>query len=146
MNGDIIKKTAPNRMKIGIAAIFTAIGVFGSFMLIMDLSSGGGVGWITGMALCGLLVIYFGDVIDSFDFWNLKVQLRKVEDTRIEIENREKRINELALLVADLVEAGDKGSWKDEHYGHEEFEAALSRIRNFQDNEQGADGDADESV
>lgn len=102
INGDIIKKSAPNKMKIGIATIFSAIGVFGSFMLITGKSSTGGAGWITGIALCGLLVIFFGDVIDSFDFWNLKVQMRKVEESKKEIE-------ELAYLTVRLVILSQNG-------------------------------------
>ena len=95
-NGDIIKNTAPNKTKIGIIAIFVIIGTFGSFKLITDGSSSPFAFWITVLVLCGLLVMFFGDIVDSFDFWSLKVKMRNVELAKKEVE-------ELAFQTVRLI-------------------------------------------
>lgn len=103
MNGDIIKKTAPNKMKIGIAIIFSMIGVSGSFRLIAGDSSGIGLLTVTLVSLCGLLIIFFGDSVDWFDLKNLKVQMRKVEESKKEIE-------ELAYLTVQMAVLSHQGA------------------------------------
>ncbi len=100
--GDISTKIIPPAAKIGIAIIFAAIGVFGSFKLITSESSTVGAGVVTGVSLCGLLIIFFADVIDWFDLKNLKVQMRKVEESKKEIE-------ELAYLTVRLAMLSQNG-------------------------------------
>jgi hypothetical protein len=102
-NGDIIKNTAPNKTKIGIIAIFVIIGTFGSFRLITDGSSSQFAFWITVLALCGLLVMFFGDIVDSFDFWSLKVKMRNVEMAKREVEELAYQTVRLILISREHV-------------------------------------------
>lgn len=114
--GDISTKSIPPAAKMGIAIIFAAIGVFGSFKLITAESSTIAGGVVTGVALCGLLIIFFADVIDWFDLKNLKVQMRKVEEARKEVEEREREVARIALAMAEITNfiAAFQGRWGSE--------------------------------
>lgn len=92
------KHSAPTR-KRGIAAIFMLIGVSGSIRLMVPPSlSSAQVLVLTVAALFGLLVMFFEELIDSFDFRKMKVQLREVEKSRREVE-------ELAVLTVRMAVA-----------------------------------------
>ena len=100
-------------MKMGIAAIFMIIGVCGSLILMtrpflnlmanLPVVSADGTELVTGIALGGLLLMFFGDVIESFDFWKLKVKMRKVEESKKELE-------ELAYLTVQMAVSAHQGS------------------------------------
>jgi hypothetical protein len=129
--GDISTKSIPPAAKIGIAIIFAAIGVFGSFRLITAESSSIAGGVVTGVALCGLLIIFFADVIDWFDLKKLKVQMRKVEEARKEVEEREREVAGIALAMAELTNfiAAFQGRFGDERTNALEREWLQYRTR-----------------
>lgn len=101
-NQDFKERGVSPIAKFGIAIIFAVIGIFGAFKLIVGDSTTIAGGLITTVALCGLLIIYFSDAVDWFDLKNLKVQMRKVEDARLEIEQKEAEISRIALATAEI--------------------------------------------
>lgn len=81
---------------------FAIIGISGSIRLITTDSSSAGLLAVTLVSLCALLIIFFGDSVDWFDLKNLKVQMRKVEEARKEVEEREREVARIALAMAEL--------------------------------------------
>jgi hypothetical protein len=100
--GDISKSKTPPAIKWGSAITFAIIGISGSIRLITIDSSPAGLLSVTLVSLCALLIIFFGDSVDWFDLKNLKVQMRKVEEARKEVEEREREVARIALAMAEL--------------------------------------------
>ena len=83
--GDISKNIATPQMKYGIAMIFAAIAVFGSFRLITVAESSGFALTVTLGSLLGLLAIFLSDRLAILDLKGIKIEMQKVEDARREL-------------------------------------------------------------
>lgn len=101
--GAISRNITPPAMKYGIAMTFTIIGISGSIRLMVMESSSSGSLSVTLVSLCALLIIFFGDRIDWFDLRKLKVQMRKVEESKKELE-------ELAYLTVRMAVLSHQGA------------------------------------
>jgi hypothetical protein len=72
-------------------------------------------------------IIYFRDRLKKAD---LKGGFELFEAVR-EVKEAEDRIKVMAHRVADLVEAANQGSWKDESYAEDIFNKAVQNVRNI---------------
>ena len=89
-------------MKYIILSIFSVVGLSGALKLILSESTSVSLFPLVCVCFLGLLLIFFGDQVDWFDLKNLKVKMRKIEETRKEIEEREARIKRVAAILADI--------------------------------------------
>jgi len=95
MKGTTETKIVNPTIKYGIAFIFALIGISASVRLIAFDSGVPGATVAAGLSVFGLLVIFFADRVDWFDVKSFKVQLRKVEKARQEVED-------VALILAEI--------------------------------------------
>jgi len=100
--GPITKNSIPPTMKIGIAAIFAAIGMFGSFrsIIIPDVPTSAVA--VTISSFFGLLVIFLSDRLQGFDFSKLKLEMQKIEEAREEVEDKREEVARIALATAEI--------------------------------------------
>lgn len=117
--GDIRSNRTPPAMKWGSAITFAIIGISGSVRLIAADSSSAGLLAVTLVSLCALLIIFFGDSVDWFDLKNLKVQMRKVEESKREIES-------LAYLTVRMAVLSHHGAVILE--GNDEFDREFKKV------------------
>jgi hypothetical protein len=105
------------------AIILAFIGILGSVQLLKDHS----ISEVIFVGLCSLssiigLFIGFIERIKVLSLKDLKLTLHKIEDSK-------KEIKDLALAVADLVEAASAGSIVTEDYDDTKFKDSLKRVR-----------------
>lgn len=87
-------------MKYGIALIFSIIGISGSIRLIVSESSSPGSMLALTLSIFGLLVIFFADRIEWFDFKALRVHLREVQEAKKEVEDVALALAEITAFLA----------------------------------------------
>jgi hypothetical protein len=103
--------------------ILAFIGILGSVQLLKDHS----ISEVIFVGLCSLssiigLFIGFIERIKILSLKDLKLTLHKIDDSK-------KEIKDLALAVADLVEAASAGSIVTEDYDDTKFKDSLKRVR-----------------
>ena len=91
-------------MQYALSAIFGAVALASSGKLIFGVTDHAiALVTMTTVSFLCLLLVFFANQVDWFDLKNLKVKLRKIEETRAEIQKREDRIRQMAGIVGDLV-------------------------------------------
>lgn len=95
-----ISQLSKMNLRTVITCIFAAVAVVACGRLLLTESGTMSAGVIAGMSLFGLLVIYFGDRIDSFDFKAMKVKLQQVEAAKREVENIAVALAEISIFFA----------------------------------------------